>query len=362
MKLLSVAATVAHAGDHDGRAIPVIGIQTDSRLAGWGEAQASRAPEAICAIVRHLLNPVLRDRSFRGERKEVESIWDQMYELMRDEGESGGLIAEAIGAVDMALWDLAGKIQNRTIGQIINNGGHVSEVKAFVSMDAAAPGNLMSDALALRAEGFDVFELERTRTEGELLAALDILKSAMGKSGRVAVNARWLHSNWDTLFERQIDQREPMWIANPFAADDPFAYERLFKAMCTPIAAGELYHTHHELAPLLHEMAIGVLQPDLGRCGITEAIRMADMAKSHDLPVVVRVDESVGPQLAASLQFAAIAPGRRVEYNLNTLKMANSALAQPIKIQQGKYEVPTGPGLGIDIEEPELHLMEIPAA
>jgi galactonate dehydratase len=132
--------------------------------------------------------------------------------------------------------------------------------------------------------------------------------------------------------------------------------------MCTPLALGESYHTHYELAPFFHELAVGVLQPDLGRCGLTEAFRMAEMAKSHNVPVVVRVGESIGPQLAAALQFAAAAPGRRVEYRQSRLRCANAVLTRPIEVKQGRYQVPGMPGLGIEIEELELHLMETQAA
>jgi D-galactarolactone cycloisomerase len=359
MKITAVDTTVVYPhGDHT-KGIPVVEVSTDSGLAGWGEAQASRVPEAACAVVRRLLRPALEQRAFCGERQDVECLWGQMYNLIREEGASGGFGAEAVAAVDMALWDLAGKAQHRSVHQIAGNGDSVNAVKTFASLDGAAPAELMRYVAELGSEGFDVFELERNRSEAELLATLDVLKSALAKGGRIAVNARWLHSTWDLPFERQIDQREPLWIANALAPEDPFAYSRLVKVMCTPLAAGELYHTHFELAPLIHEMAIGVLQPDLGRCGLTEAIRMGEMARSHDIPVVVRVEESVGPQLAAAIQFAAMAPNRRVEYNRKTLEMANQILATPIEVVEGKYEVPPAPGLGIEIQEPELHLMEI---
>jgi L-alanine-DL-glutamate epimerase-like enolase superfamily enzyme len=86
------------------------------------------------------------------------------------------------------------------------------------------------------------------------------------------------------------------------------------------------------------------------------------MARDINVPVVVRVGESLGPQLAAALQFAASAPGRRVEYDRSRLKTANTVLTKPIELKRGKYQVPTAPGLGIGIEEAELHLMETQAA
>lgn len=362
MKLIAADATVVYPHKDRGKAIPIIEVLTDTGLTGWGEAQPSRVPEAVCDLVRHFLRPALHNRSFRGDPEEIASIWDEMYGLMREEGESGGLMAEAIGAVDIALWDLAGKVQGRAVHQIAGGGGQVSEVRTFVSMDGASPASLAHDALALRDEGFDVFELEHNQIDGELLVALDALKAALVDRGRVAVNAHWLGSNWDLTFERQVDQRAPLWLANPLPPEDPFAYNRLAKAMCTPLALGESCHTHFELAPLFHEMVIGVVQPDLGRCGLTEAMRMAEMARRHNLPVAVRVEESVGPHLAAALQFAAMAPDCRVEYNRKTLQLANRVLAKPIEVKQGNYQVPLAPGLGIEMEEPALHLMEILAA
>lgn len=79
MKLSAIEATVVYPHDGCGYGIPLIQVQTDTGLTGWGETQASRVPEAVCDIVRNLLNPALKNRDFRGDREEVESIWDSMY-------------------------------------------------------------------------------------------------------------------------------------------------------------------------------------------------------------------------------------------------------------------------------------------
>ncbi len=152
-------------------------------------------------------------------------------------------------------------------------------------------------------------------------------------------------------------------LLNPALRDRPFHGDsRLSKVTRAPLAVGEAYHTHYELAPFFHELAVGVLQPDLGRCGITEALRMAEMARKHGAPVVVRVGESLGPQLAAALQFAALEPDRKVEYNPGRLNRANAVLSTAIQWKNGKYKVPTAPGLGIQMDEPEIHLMETQVA
>jgi len=359
MKLSAVEATVVYPRDGSGHGIPVIQIHTDKGLTGWGEAQASRVPEAVCDVVRNLLSPALRSRNFTGERAEIESIWNYMYTILRTEAESGGFTDTAIGGVDMALWDLAGKAQNRAVHQIVNRSSDAAEVEAFASLPCAEPAVLAKTIAPICDAGLDLFELTYNRSGEDLIAALDFLKSSLAENGRVAVNALWrLSPNWDFGLERQIDERAPLWLANPLPPEDPFAHGRMAKAMCTPLALGEAYHTHYELAPFFHQLAVGVLQPDLGRCGFTEALRMAALAKSHNIPVVVRVGDSLGPQLAAALQFATLAPGRRVEYSPTRLKTANGVLAAPIELQHGKYQVPAGPGLGIRLEEPEIHLME----
>jgi galactonate dehydratase len=363
MKLTSIEATVVHPRKDATDGIPIIEVQTEDGLTGWGEAQASRAPDAVCDIVRELLSPAIKNRSFRGEHEEIESLWDRMYGVMRDEGQTGGFTPEAIGAVDMALWDLAGKAQHRAIHQIAGNPSGDVEVESFVSLPCTDTAILAGTVARLRDAGFGVFELTYNRSEDALVTALDLTKGLLTDGGRVAVNARWrLSPTRDFGFERQIDQRGPLWLANPLPPEDPFAHGRLSKSMITPLALGESYHTHYEMATFFHELAVGVLQPDLGRCGLTEAFRMAEMAKNNNIPVVVRVGESLGPQLAAALQFAASAPGRRVEYDYNRLKTANTVLTKPIELKRGKYQVPTAPGLGISIEEAELHLMETQAA
>jgi D-galactarolactone cycloisomerase len=363
MKLTSIEATVVRPRKAGVVGIPIVEVRTEDGLTGWGEGQASVAPHAICDIVRELLSPALQNRSFRGEREEIESLWDRMYAIMRDEGQTGGFTPEAIGAVDMALWDLAGKAQNQPVWQVAGNPCGAAEVESFVSLPCEDAAMLAGAVATLVDAGFEVFELTYNRGKDELIAALDFLKKALAKGGRVAVNACWrLGQAGDFRLERQIDQHGPLWLANPLPPEDPFAHGRLAKAMCTPLALGESYHTHYELAPFFHELAVGVLQPDLGRCGLTEAFRMAEMAKSHNVPVVVRVGESIGPQLAAALQFAAAAPGRRVEYRQSRLRCANAVLTRPIEVKQGRYQVPGMPGLGIEIEELELHLMETQAA
>src|SRR5579863_3402915 len=350
MKLTSIEATAAYPPNGSGQGIPIIEVQTQDGMAGWGEAQASRVPEAICDIVREVLSPLLKNRSFAGDCAEIESAWDRMYAAMRNDGQTGGFMLEAISAVDIALWDLAGKIHCQPIHEIAGDPLNASRVEAFASLPCLDADVLEGVVMSLRDAGFQVFELTHDHSEEELIPALDALKRILPEDGRVAVNACWrFHPEWDFRFERELDRHAPLWLANPLPPEDPFAHGRLAKILSSPVALGESYHTHYELAPFFQKHAIGVLQLDLGRCGLTEAFRMAKVARNHHIPVVVRVGESLGPQLAAALQFAAAAPGRRVEYSHQRLQAANRVLTERIELQRAAYQVPCGAGLGIGI-------------
>src|SRR5260370_25881546 len=126
----------------------LIKIKLDSGLEGGGEAQAPLAPEVACTIVNLLLKPVLLDANFDGSIPEIERLWDQMYSAMRVRGQTGGFMLDAISGVDLALWDLAGKIQERPVSELIPGSAKRREVPAYYSgiPGATASGRLGNSA------------------------------------------------------------------------------------------------------------------------------------------------------------------------------------------------------------------------
>ena len=95
-------------------------VTTDSGLTGWGESQALAAPEVAGAIIHSILKPALKGKEFGGTGLEIETLRDAMYNQMRVSGQTGGFMLDAIAAVDIALWDLAGKIHRTPIAVLIS--------------------------------------------------------------------------------------------------------------------------------------------------------------------------------------------------------------------------------------------------
>jgi galactonate dehydratase len=103
-----------------------------------------------------------------------------------------------------------------------------------------------------------------------------------------------------------------------------------------------------ELTPFLDAQAMRIVQPDLGRTGITEAIRIARAAEAAGLQVIPHISIALGPQIAAAIHFAAATPNcPLLEFNPNVLSVANQRLSDPIRLEDSAYRVPDAPGLGI---------------
>lgn len=329
----------------------LVKITTDDGLVGWGEAQAPLAPEVACTIVDRLLRPAVEGHEFGGQRSEIEVLWDRMYSGMRVRGQTGGFMLDAISGVDMALWDLAGKMAGEPVWKLLG-ATDAAELPAYGSgLAGQTTAAKLEHAQSLWSEGFRTFKLFHDRTENDLLELIDALRETFGSEIRIAVDALWhLSSDGAIAFGRELDRREILWLEAPLPPEDVDAHRKLAAAIETPIALGESYRTRYEIEPFLRGPILSWFQPDLGRCGITEGLRMAHRAAEVGAKVVPHVSIAMGPQIAAALHFAATAPNcNLVEYNPKVFTVANEYLEQPLALRAARYVVPQSPGLGVTV-------------
>jgi D-galactarolactone cycloisomerase len=146
----------------------------------------------------------------------------------------------------------------------------------------------------------------------------------------------------------ELKGREILFLECPFPPEETEWHVELARATGVPIALGESYRTRYELRRLVESAAIRFLQPDLGRCGITEGLRLAELARRHGVDIIPHISVAQAPQLAAAIHFAAAVPEcLMLEFNPTILAAANQFLQQPIELNGGAYLVPTGTGLGV---------------
>jgi galactonate dehydratase len=333
-------------------------LTTDTGLVGWGEAQAPLAPEVACTITERLLRPAVEGEPFDGTPERIAELWLRMYSTMRVRGQTGGFMLDAISGVDIALWDVAGKITGQPVATMLASGPLPEKIPAYLSgLSGATNTERVEQARQAWASGFRTFKLFYDRTEDELFDLIDALQAALGPEARIAVDALWrLDESTAIPFGRKCDERSALWLECPLLPELINAHADLAAAIRTPLALGESYRTRYELAPFLDRKIVKWIQPDLGRCGISGAIRWSKQAESIDgAQVVPHISIAMGPQIAAALHLAAAAPNCHLaEYNPSVFNMANRFLTQGLSINGAAYRIPTGPGLGVTINEAEL--------
>ncbi len=322
----------------------IVRIELASGEVGWGEAQAPVAPEVACAVVNHILAPILSGAEFGGSLAAIEELWWKMYSAMRVRGQTGGFMLDGIAGVDLALWDLAGKLSGVPISELI--GRKRETVPVYLS---GLPGGDARNVREWVDAGFTRVKIFHDSSLDHLLENCDTVGSLLPAAGRIAVDALWrLTPASARELAPELEARSALWLEAPLAPESAREHGDLAASIGTPLAIGESYRTLFELTPFLDVHAMRIIQPDLGRTGITEALRIARAAEAAGLQVIPHISIALGPQIAAAIHFAASIPNcPLLEFNPNVLSIANTKLSEPIALDGAAYRVPDGPGLGV---------------
>ncbi|MCX6607350.1 MAG: mandelate racemase/muconate lactonizing enzyme family protein [Acidobacteria bacterium] len=312
----------------------LIRIDLSNGLTGWGEAQAPLVPEVACTLIDLLLAPVLRGQNFNGTPAEISAFCELLYSTMRVRGQTGGYQLDAMAGLDLALWDLAGKMANQPVSQLL--GGTSTRVPAYVSGVAGSTDEERLAFIDLYVHrGFRLFKVYLEESWPELDRRVRLYQSAFPQV-RFAVDALW-HLPSGAGLDLDLE-----WMECPFLPEDHEEHHRWTRRARAPLALGESYRTRHELRPFLPFTK--VLQPDLGRCGITETVAIGKIAKR----LVPHLSIALAPQILAAVHVAAALPNSRLcEYNPRVLETANQYLSEPIELDGPNYVVPQRPGLGV---------------
>lgn len=330
----------------------LIRVETDNGLIGWGEAQSPVAPEVVVTIVETILAPLLLGEDPMAH----ERLWSRMYNAMRVRGHTGSFLLDAIAGIDIALWDIKGKALGARVCDILG-GPFRAELPAYISglsgTDAAAR---VAQAAQYQQRGFNAFKIFMDGEPDQLLDLHDRLREGLGRQASIMIDTLWRLDPATAIgFGRQLDERHATWFEAPLKPEDVEGHARLVRAIDTPIAIGECWRTRWEMRPFFDAGAVETYQPDIGRSGITEGLKLCALAELHNVGVAFHVSIGLGVQIAAALHVAAAIPNLSVvEYNPQVYQVAARLLKGPLPIGQGLLGIPDGPGLGIEIDEEEL--------
>ncbi len=281
----------------------------------------------------------------------VEAIWDRMYRFNR-KPVAKGLYIGAMGAVDIAIWDIIGKALNKPAYEVLGcfsekirvyaAGGYYEEGKGIKELVKEMEGYVSEGFRAVKmkigGEPMDV-DVERVRAVREAIGPkIDLMIDA---------NNRW--NGYDAIrFGHMVERFHPFWFEEPVEADDFSGCAQVKRALNIPIAAGENEFTRWGARDLLTATAVDILQCDTVLAGgITEGRKIAALASAFHVPVSPHGNPHMAVHLLASTPNALIMetyPAVESQYNL----------ALPLfPVKDGFIDVPKKPGIGID-PDPEV--------
>jgi D-galactarolactone cycloisomerase len=344
------------------RCATLLEIVTDQGLTGWGEAfaQGLEPPEIAAAAIDKALKPLL----IGADPLDIEVLWHRMYHMTRDYGRKGSVMS-AISAVDIALWDIAGKFHELPVYKLLG-GAFRTRVQPYATGFYRVKGQgeatrLGEEALRHFEAGFSLMKVKLGYgVDDDVSCMKEIGRAIQGKSITLMVDTNHAYGRAEALkLGRALDEFNLRWYEEPVVPEDVQGYVEMRQKLSMPIAGGENEHSLYGFREFLGAGAVDVAQPDLGSCGGLSAGRhIVALAQSHGVQVNPHVWGSAIAQ-AASLQFIAALPVAHhslfaqepvLEYDRSSHPFRQYLVKRPIELTGGWVEIPSRPGLGVDVD------------
>lgn len=348
----------------------VVIVQTDEGICGVGETDTGPwlAKAAIEAPGSHSMAMGMRDLLIGMDPFDTAAIWEKLYTYTCMSGRRGAVIC-AMGAIDMALWDIKGKALGLPVYKLLG-GASKETITPYASLQpygdsvTAYGDSLIAWIKRAKDYGYTAAKIEctlagpynHTGLRGSDEDMTDIIRScrrAVGPDMRIMVDVQYLWYDARSAL-RTIQKWEDLdiyFLETPLQIDNLEGYALLAKEAPMRIAAGEWQNTRFEFIDLLDRGRVDVAQPDVGRVGgLTEAMRVCHLAQDRGRLIVPHCWKS-GIGIAATAHLAFATPNCPMIEFLPA-EMCDSALRielvdDPISMVNGVITLPDKPGLGI---------------
>lgn len=342
------------------RGAMLVEITTEDGITGWGEAFG---PAELTAPVVAWLAPLLLGQDAMAR----EALWQALYNRLRDHGQRG-LVVEAISAIDIALWDIAGQALDLPVHRLM--GGPLRmEVAAYATGFYRRERDdhlayLVEEAEQRISEGFRSLKLKTGWGLAEDIALTKGFRAAIGPDVGLLVDCNHAYDAPAAIaYGNAVAHLDIGWFEEPVPPEDIDGYLEVKARQPIPVAGGEASFARWDFAKLIRARAMDILQPDVAACGgISELKKIADMASAFGMRVNPHV-WGTGVALAASLHLLAVIPDNPpglfprpplLELDRSPHPVRDALLDVPFVLQGGVMRVPEAPGLGITIDRGAL--------
>ena len=343
------------------RVVGLLKIETDEGITGWGEGYVGARGDFVKQLFGDLLigaDPLNRN-----------ALWQGMFDRVYNGNNAGGFGGSAISAVDIALWDIAGKAAGQSVSDLL--GGRIRDKVAVYATglyytEGEFPTRLLDEATMYVELGFKGMKTKI----GGLPIAEDVrrvaaIRGAIGDDIRLMVDANQAYPASTAIrVGNELAAYDITWFEEPVNAKDVDAYLQVQAAVPMPVAGGENLRTRYEFKDFFARRAYDIAQPDVVNAGgITEMRNIVMTANSYGILVNPHVWGSP-VMIAASLHLASTIPPCPpayeprpyeqepvMEFDRTPSGIREGIIVEPFDQQDGFITVPTAPGLGVEIDE-----------
>ncbi len=325
-------------------------IHTDAGLVGLGEPITEGRAKTCAAAVAEI-EPYLVGQ----DPRRVVHHWQAIYRHAFYRG--GPILTSALSGIEQALWDIKGKALGVPIYELL--GGPTREKVRVYAHVGLSPQMLKQK----QAQGFTAFKtgIKNATKSGviasqefvdEAAAAFAALRQAGGKKADIGIDFHGAISPENAkLLIKALEPYQPMFVEEPVQCQNVDMMTEIARGTHLPIATGERIFTKWGFREILEKKAAVILQPDLCHAGgILEARLIAGMAEAYYAAVAPH--NPLGPiSLAAGIQLAASIPNFLAQEQVS---LGDGYIKKPFQVENGHIPIPTGPGLGIELDENQL--------
>jgi len=335
-------------------------IETDEGITGWGEpvieGKAATVKTAVDELMQNLIGK---------DPMPIEDHWNTMYRGGFYRG--GPILMSAISGIDQALWDIKGKFYNAPIYDLM--GGKAREkIKVYSWIGGDRPSDIANAAIAAIANGFTAIKMNATEELqyidsyekiDRVLQRVATVREVAGNAIGIGIDFHGrLHKPMAKVMAKELEPFHPMFIEEPVLPENNEALKEIAQHTSIPIATGERMFSRWQFKNLLKDGYVDIIQPDLSHAGgITECKKIISMAEAFDVAAAPHCP--LGPiALAACLQVDATCHNVFIqEQSLGIHYNEGSDLLDYLKdksvfnYEKGFVKIPSGAGLGIEINE-----------
>ena len=311
-------------------------VHTDEGISGLGESGAWGYLEASESVVKTFKRYLIGQDPLR-----IEHHWQYLYRWSHFRGAA---IMGALSAIDIALWDIAGKHFGTPCYQLLG-GKCRDKARVYYHVFGQTKEQLIQGCIDAKQQGF---------TAVGHLTPFGSYREAVGNDVDLCIEIhRRLNPTEAIVLARGIEQFHPFFYEDPILPDNFDAMELVAQNIHIPIATGERLHTIYEFEMLLRRGAVQYVRPDVCMAGgLTHCKKIAALAEAHHVDVVPH--NPLSPvSTAACIQLAACIPNFALqEYPTGELKPPKSEIVKSaLKLENGFLIIPDEPGVGIELAE-----------